>query len=133
MLRLIYDRNQMDSHRTTLILVIALSLTACSTARVSNDNGADLGSIQPGATRDKVEQILGEPLRKWTLPGGVTYRVYQYSTERVRIPVARNLWYRVAQTAVSYDENDIVLGTFPDFHVFDELPSDGHSKMVVRK
>ena len=105
----------MNSSRTTLIIVIALSLTACSIGQISK---ADSSSIHPGATRKQVEQILGENLRRWTLSGGVTYRVYKY---------------RLAQIAISYNEDDIVQGAFPDFHDFDEPPPDGRSKTEIQK
>ena len=156
MLKLLDKRNPMTIRNNLVIATFAFALTACASAHILSDKGKDLSAVQAGATLGEVEGILGESPRTWTLPGGVTYRVYNYRAE----PTAKSkvkaitfdvfLWglpslldpraetmertglvvRRAAQIAISFDDRDIVLGVFPDFHDFDEIPSDGQSKNV---
>ena len=159
MFKLLDKRNPMSIRNNLMIAALVFALTACAGAHVLNDKGKDLSAVQAGVTLGEIEDILGESPRTWTLPGGVTYRVYNYRAE----PTAKSKLHaitldvfmlglpslfdpqaksmekvgivdrRAAKIAVSFDDREIVLGVFPDFHDFDELPSNGHSKNVSTK
>lgn len=140
----------MDTRCISLIFATVLTLTACMTVRVVTVKGPDLSSVRPGATRGEIEAILGGSIRQWTLPGDVTYRVYTYSGGAFKRDIAMAVGMdvitlgvisiteleaqrqtfprrRQVQIAVSFNENDVVIGTFSDFHEFDDLPLDGRN------
>ena len=135
-----------------LLCAAALALSGCSVMQMAKgEPGADIDSVRPGMTRDKVEAILGPSIRDMQVSSGVRYRVYRYNagieTEREWLYAnaymevgSFGLWelYRLVfpdrhdherqlegQVAISYDSNDVILGVFRDFGDFDTLPPDG--------
>jgi hypothetical protein len=147
----------------TVLIAGAMALAAltatsgCSVAEsLRTEPGTDISSIQPGATRQQVEAVVGKPVRQWRTNLGVLYCVYQHyggkdasyatATGQVFLNVATlglaELLYQMdpeamkranegemkrAVIAVSYDAQDTVLGVFSDFSQFAVLPPDGRS------
>lgn len=135
----------------------AIALAACTLAEaLRTEPGVDIAAVQPGATREQVEALLGPPTKTWKSAAGVEYRVYQYyagkeasayaATQSILLNIATlgamELIYEAdpgtrkavsdygkkdAVLAVSYDAQGLVIGVFSDFSPFRPLPADGRS------
>jgi stage V sporulation protein SpoVS len=136
-----------------LAAVVAL-VSACAVAKsLERTPGVDLSAVKAGATRQQVEAVAGAPLREWTTPTGVRYRIYRYDAGiepskggaafvGFMDVITLGLWEamapsddamdlrgprRLALLAVSYDPQDTVIGVFEDVGEFAELPQDGRA------
>lgn len=62
-----------------LFLIALPQLHGCTTAAaLRGEAGKDISAIKPGVTRSAAEELLGLPLREWTTPANIRYRVYRY-------------------------------------------------------
>jgi len=111
--------------------------------------GTDISTITVGISKIEVEEILGAPVGEWTTSSGSHYCIYSYdrgippsigdATAHAFMDVASlGLWEFVfvinpdeeysdirlikEQIAVSYNNDDVVVGVFDHFGDFDELP-----------
>jgi hypothetical protein len=136
------------SSRLAICLVAAL-VFGCSVGRaLESGPEVTIWSIKAGATREQVEERVGTPLKAWTTPTGVQYCTYHYVEHEPNLRAAAGLVVmnvltfgvfevyvgeridvsheqRIATLAVSYDQNDVVLGVFPDIGERKDLPDDG--------
>jgi hypothetical protein len=136
---------------------IVVALTACaSMASVQQMRGqpaTGLGGLEIGTSRAEVERHVGAPVRTWTTPAGVEYRLYLYDggvppdpaaaflvpidvltlglptlLNRVIPETAEERARCLRKVAVSYDQKGVVLGVFLDVGDFAVLPADGKAK-----
>lgn len=139
--------------RRVLCVSLAAALSAgCVTQRMARGiPHEDLSAIRPGATLAEVEARLGPPVRRWSTPTGVEYRVYKYDAGVPPEPAAHLLTLisvltfglleaalatddqapskddpnRFGNIAVSYSDTGVVLGVFVGAGDFDRLPATG--------
>lgn len=128
-------------------------LQACAVgSALHTQKGTDVSGIRPGTPRSEVERLVGAPQREWTTAAGVRYRLYSRLgdappdasvaaawagmdivtlgiVEMVPLLAKQDLYERRHQhpIAVSYDEDERVIGVFPNATEFDTLPADGRA------
>lgn len=62
-----------------MTFVAMLMLQGCTIASFTKGQpGTDISSLKPGVSRAEAEAILGPPLREWTTPMNIRYRIYRY-------------------------------------------------------
>lgn len=61
-----------------IILSMASLMGCTSAAALRGEPGMDIGTLKPGMARSEVEAVLGSPLREWTTPSNIRYRIYRY-------------------------------------------------------
>jgi hypothetical protein len=140
--------------------VVALlpCLHGCAVATAAHGiEGADISAVRVGVTRSEVELRLGSPVRQWTTPSAIEYRMYRYdagvpgssanATAMVlgeistlgllelilRIPPqsqASTDPSRMRNVAVAYDQSGIVVGVFVDVGDLEQLPENGKRAAV---
>jgi hypothetical protein len=135
-----------------LLFTVALSASGCAVARALNDEpGTDVSSVTPGISRITVQARLGDPLREWSTSEGIRYCIYIYDggyqgnaseasamlfldiigaglPELIVLlaPDTLKPRHETKQMAVAYDQHGYVVGVFPDFSDFEELPENGN-------
>jgi len=133
--------------------LLAPALGACAVSRASRGfPGTDLSEVRGGRTRAQIEAVLGAPLREWSTPAGVRYRMYRYDAGQPgnRDTAAAILFFdlislglvevfvatgvedfddpperRMRNLAVSYGPDEVAIGVFEDVTEFERLPEDG--------
>jgi hypothetical protein len=129
--------------------LVAALVSGCSVGRaLESGPRVQISSIKAGVTRAQVEERVGTPLEAWASPTGVQYCTYHYVEYEPNLRAAAGLVVmnvltvgvfevyvgegidvsheqRIATLAVSYDQNDVVLGVFPDIGERKDLPDDG--------
>ncbi|MGA8005276.1 MAG: hypothetical protein WCA17_04190 [Burkholderiales bacterium] len=142
------------TRRIALLLSLGAlaALAGCAVSTVAKGRpGQDLSGIAPGASRAKVESIVGAPKREWTTASGVRYRMYRYDAgvapsasdasavaflDVATLGLSEAIWgnqqtllgpSREAWLGVSYDAEDRAIGVFRDITEFENLPEDGRA------
>ena len=129
--------------------LVAALISGCSVGRaLESGPSVQISSIKAGATREQVEQHVGTPLQAWVTRTGVQYCTYHYAEYEPNLRAAAGLVLlnvlsfgmfegyvgegihvsheqRIATLAVSYDQNDVVLGVFPDIGERKDFPDNG--------
>ena len=131
------------------VCVAAALISGCASVgkALHSGPGVQISSIRTGTTRGQVEERFGTPLQAWATATGVQYCTYHYVHYEPNLPAAAFIavmdvltlgWFegssgeiqvshkhRIATLAVSYDQNDVVLGVFLDIGEGRDLPDDG--------
>lgn len=144
------------------ILIVALGigmLGGCAASKVAEGRpGVNLSQVVPGSTRAQVEAVLGAPVREWTTPVGIRYRLYSYDAgvppnpdQAVLAGIFDVLMLgslsaaaalddrgglgpsQQSLLAVSYGADDRVKGVFKDITEFSPLPDDGLARPNGKK
>jgi hypothetical protein len=139
--------------RVTACVCLPVVFSACSALHMATaSKGTDTGRVTPGTSSLAVRGILGNPVREWRNDRAITFRLYQFDGGRAAQPgyaamagvlaigslgLSELLLSRAVEEdertgrtrspvrmIVSYDPDDLVLGTFDEF---DHLPEDGRS------
>ena len=135
------------------IPVLGSIVGACAVSRASRGfAGTDLSEVRAGRTRAQIEAVLGAPLREWSTPAGVRYRMYRYDAGQpgnredaagilfldlislglVEVYAAAGIAdfdeppeRRMRNLAVSFGPDEVAIGVFGDVTEFERLPEDG--------
>jgi hypothetical protein len=139
-----------------LLTVSVLLLPGCTAYKfAAGDPGTDLRAVAPGENRARLEALLGPPLRSWTTPAGIEYRIYRYDAGRPGSTAdaiafalmdigTMGAWEVMGQLAppydlspdhprrfrnlaIAYDRDGRAVGVFFDVGDLQVLPDDGHS------
>lgn len=129
--------------------LVASLVSGCASIEnaLESGPGVQISAIKAGATREQVEEHVGAPLQAWVTATGVQYCTYHYFHQEPNLRAAVGLAvlnvlsvgmleartggipvqheFRIATLAVSYDQNDVVLGVFHDVGERKDFPDDG--------
>jgi len=62
-----------------VIFLGILNLQGCTVSSLTKGQpGKDISTLKPSLSRSEAEAILGPPLREWTTPMNIRYRIYRY-------------------------------------------------------
>lgn len=147
----------------SLASVLAMhALPGCMVYKfAAGDPGTDIRAVSPGENRDRLEALLGPPVRTWTTRSGIEYRVYRYDAGRpgsaadaIAFAVmdigTMGAWEvmgylappsdvspdhaaRFKKLAVAYDRDGRAVGVFLNVGDLDVLPDDGRSDVPAQR